>query len=298
MFKQYLFLTKPGILFGNLVTTLGGLFLAAQGRVDLPLFFLTILGTTLVVASGCVFNNIIDQDIDQKMQRTRTRALVKKTISVPVAFSFATILGISGFALLYFLVNAFACFFAALGFVVYVVLYSLWTKRTTIHQTIVGSISGACPPVIGYCAVSNQVDIAALLLLLGYAFWQMPHSWGIAIYRYNDYSSANIPILPVARSIQRTKIESTIYVILFMACMNLLYYFGYANIWYAVILNLLCLYWIYLSLVGFKAENDQVWAKNYFMFSVKLITIISLSFYFTATAPSIEYFEFHVLDLK
>jgi protoheme IX farnesyltransferase len=223
---------------------------------------------------------------------------VKKTISVPVAFSFATILGISGFALLYFLVNAFACFFAALGFVVYVVLYSLWTKRTTIHQTIVGSISGACPPVIGYCAVSNQVDIAALLLLLGYAFWQMPHSWGIAIYRYNDYSSANIPILPVARSIQRTKIESTIYVILFMACMNLLYYFGYANIWYAVILNLLCLYWIYLSLVGFKAENDQVWAKNYFMFSVKLITIISLSFYFTATAPSIEYFEFHVLDLK
>ena len=296
MFKQYLFLTKPGILFGNLVTTLGGLFLAAQGRVDLPLFFLTILGTTLVVASGCVFNNIIDQDIDQKMQRTRTRALVKKTISVPVAFSFATILGISGFALLYFLVNAFACFFAALGFVVYVVLYSLWTKRTTIHQTIVGSISGACPPVIGYCAVSNQVDIAALLLLLGYAFWQMPHSWGIAIYRYNDYSSANIPILPVARSIQRTKIESTIYVILFMACMNLLYYFGYANIWYAVILNLLCLYWIYLSLVGFKAENDQVWAKNYFMFSVKLITIISLSFYFTATAPSIEYFEFHVLD--
>lgn len=288
MFKQYLFLTKPGILFGNLVTTLGGLFLAAQGRVDFPLFLYTLLGATLVVASGCVFNNIIDQDIDQKMQRTRTRALVKKTISVPVAFVFATVLGIVGFALLYFLVNAFAFFFAALGFIVYVFFYSLWTKRTTIYQTLVGSISGACPPVIGYCAIANQIDLAAILLLLGYAFWQMPHSWGIAIYRYNDYSNANIPILPVARSIKRTKIESTLYVVLFMLCMNLLYYFGYANIWYAVILNLFCLYWIYLSIIGFKAENDQVWAKNYFMFSVKLITVVSMSFYFTSTQPEIN----------
>lgn len=290
MLKQYLFLTKPGILFGNFITTLGGFFLAAQGQVDLPLLILTLIGTTLVVASGCVFNNIIDQDIDQKMQRTRTRALVKKTISVPVAFVFATVLGVAGFAILYFLVNAFACFFAALGFIVYVFFYSLWSKRTTIHQTVIGSISGACPPVIGYCAVSNQFDIAALILLVGYALWQMPHSWGIAVYRLNDYSDANIPILPVARSIKRTKIESTFYVILFMACMNLLYWFGYANIWYAVILNVLCVYWIYLSLVSFKAENDQVWARNYFLFSVKLITIISLGFYFTATPPDIEYY--------
>ncbi|GAA5011702.1 heme o synthase [Acinetobacter puyangensis] len=286
MLKQYLFLTKPGILFGNFVTTLGGFFLAAQGQVDLPLLIITLIGTTLVVASGCVFNNIIDQDIDQKMQRTRTRALVKKTISVPVAFLFANVLGLAGFAILFFMVNIYSFLFAALGFFVYVVLYSLWTKRTSIHQTIVGSISGACPPVIGYCAVANQFDYAALILLIGYAFWQMPHSWGIAIYRFDDYHNAHIPILPVARSIKRTKIESTIYVILFMVCMNLLYYFDYTNIWYAAILNVLCVYWIYLSLIGFKAENDQVWARTYFLFSVKLITIISLGFYFTAGAPN------------
>lgn len=286
MLKQYLFLTKPGILFGNFVTTLGGFFLAAQGRVDLSLLFLTLLGTTLVVASGCVFNNIIDQDIDQRMQRTRTRALVKKTISVPVAFGFATLLGILGFALLYFLVNSLATIFGAIGFIVYVGFYSLWTKRTSIHQTIIGSISGACPPVMGYVAVANQVDYAAILLLIGYAFWQMPHSWGIAIYRLQDYSNANIPILPVARSVKRTKIESTIYVILFMACMNLIYYFGYADLWYAIILNALSIYWLYLSIIGFKAENDQVWARNYFLFSVKLITIISLGFYFTSNSPA------------
>ena len=288
MFKKYLFLTKPGILFGNFVTTLGGYFVATQGSVDFLLLLLTLLGTTLVVASGCVVNNIIDQDIDQNMQRTQNRALVKKSISVPVAFVFAIVLGILGFGILWFWVNAYAFLFAVIGFVVYVGLYSLWTKRTTIHQTVVGSISGAAPPVIGYTAVANQFDIGALLIFLGYALWQMPHSWAIAIYRFDDYKNAGIPILPVARSIQRTKIESLIYVILFIVAMNGLFVFGYTNWIYLVILNVLSFYWLYLSIIGFKAEDDQLWAKKTFLFSVILITVISICFSFTSTAPMTE----------
>ena len=288
MFKKYLFLTKPGILFGNFVTTLGGYFVAIQGSVDFLLLLLTLLGTTLVVASGCVVNNIIDQDIDQNMQRTQNRALVKKSISVPVAFVFAIVLGILGFGILWFWVNAYAFLFAVIGFVVYVGFYSLWTKRTTIHQTVVGSISGAAPPVIGYTAVANQFDIGALLIFLGYALWQMPHSWAIAIYRFDDYKNAGIPILPVARSIQRTKIESLIYVILFIVAMNGLFVFGYTNWIYLVVLNVLSFYWLYLSIIGFKAEDDQLWAKKTFLFSVILITVISICFSFTSTAPMTE----------
>ena len=288
MFKKYLFLTKPGILFGNFVTTLGGYFVATQGSVDFLLLLLTLLGTTLVVASGCVVNNIIDQDIDQNMQRTQNRALVKKSISVPVAFVFAIVLGVLGFGILWFWVNAYAFLFAVIGFVVYVGLYSLWTKRTTIHQTVVGSISGAAPPVIGYTAVANQFDIGALLIFLGYALWQMPHSWAIAIYRFDDYKNAGIPILPVARSIQRTKIESLIYVILFIVAMNGLFVFGYTNWIYLVVLNVLSFYWLYLSIIGFKAEDDQLWAKKTFLFSVILITVISICFSFTSTAPMTE----------
>ena len=286
MFKKYLFLTKPGILFGNFVTTLGGYFVATQGSVDFLLLLLTLLGTTLVVASGCVVNNIIDQDIDQNMQRTQNRALVKKSISVPVAFVFAIVLGILGFGILWFWVNAYAFLFAVIGFVVYVGFYSLWTKRTTIHQTVVGSISGAAPPVIGYTAVANQFDIGALLIFLGYALWQMPHSWAIAIYRFDDYKNAGIPILPVARSIQRTKIESLIYVILFIVAMNGLFVFGYTNWIYLVVLNVLSFYWLYLSIIGFK--DDQLWAKKTFLFSVILITVISICFSFTSTAPMTE----------
>lgn len=286
MLKKYLFLTKPGILFGNFVTTLGGYFVATQGSVDFLLLLLTLLGTTLVVASGCVVNNVIDQDIDQKMQRTQNRALVQKTISVPVALVFSLVLGVMGFSILWFWVNAYAFLFAVIGFVVYVGFYSLWTKRTTIHQTIVGSISGASPPVIGYTAVVGQFDMGALLIFLGYAFWQMPHSWAIAIYRFDDYKNANIPILPVARSIYRTKIESFIYVVLFTLTMNALFIYGYANWIYVIILNALCIYWLYLGVIGFKAENDQLWAKRYFLFSVLLITIISISFSFTSTLPA------------
>lgn len=286
MFKKYLFLTKPGILFGNFVTTLGGFFLAAQGSVDFLLLIITLLGTTLVVASGCVVNNVIDQDIDHKMERTMNRALVTKTISPTIALVFSAILGLLGFALLWFFVNAYAVGFAVLGFIVYVVFYSLWSKRTSIHQTVIGSVSGACPPVIGYTAVSHEFDVAALLLFLAYALWQMPHSWAIAIYRFNDYKNAGIPILPVARSIFRTKIESLIYVFLFAAVLNGLYCFGYTNAIFLIVFNVLCLYWIYISIIGFKAENDQIWAKRSFLYSVILITALSFSFSFTYLSPA------------
>ncbi|MFW6764089.1 heme o synthase [Acinetobacter pittii] len=286
MLRKYLFLTKPGILFGNFITTLGGFFLAAQGSIDILLLLLTLLGTTLVVASGCVVNNVIDQDIDTKMQRTQNRALVKKTISPTVALIYALVLGIIGFSILWFGVNGYAFLFAMIGFIVYVGFYSLWTKRTSIHQTVIGSISGASPPVIGYTAVTHQFDVAALLLFLAYALWQMPHSWAIAIYRFDDYKNAGIPILPVARSIYRTKIECVIYILLFAAVLNGLYCFGYTNVFFLITFNALTAYWLYLSVIGFKAENDQLWAKRFFLYSVILITLLSLSLSFTYQSPA------------
>ncbi|AVZ04427.1 MULTISPECIES: heme o synthase [Acinetobacter] len=286
MLRKYLFLTKPGILFGNFITTLGGFFLAAQGSIDILLLLLTLLGTTLVVASGCVVNNVIDQDIDTKMQRTQNRALVKKTISPTVALIYALVLGVIGFSILWFGVNGYAFLFAMIGFIVYVGFYSLWTKRTSIHQTVIGSISGASPPVIGYTAVTHQFDVAALLLFLAYALWQMPHSWAIAIYRFDDYKNAGIPILPVARSIYRTKIECVIYILLFAAVLNGLYCFGYTNVFFLITFNALTAYWLYLSVIGFKAVNDQLWAKRFFLYSVILITLLSLSFSFTYQSPA------------
>ncbi|MGZ9914588.1 heme o synthase, partial [Escherichia coli] len=180
MFKQYLQVTKPGIIFGNLISVIGGFLLASKGSIDYPLFIYTLVGVSLVVASGCVFNNYIDRDIDRKMERTKNRVLVKGLISPAVSLVYATLLGIAGFMLLWFGANPLACWLGVMGFVVYVGVYSLYMKRHSVYGTLIGSLSGAAPPVIGYCAVTGEFDSGAAILLAIFSLWQMPHSYAIA----------------------------------------------------------------------------------------------------------------------
>ena len=142
IFKQYLQVTKPGIIFGNLISVIGGFLLASKGSIDYPLFIYTLVGVSLVVASGCVFNNYIDRDIDRKMERTKNRVLVKGLISPAVSLVYATLLGIAGFMLLWFGANPLACWLGVMGFVVYVGVYSLYMKRHSVYGTLIGSLSG------------------------------------------------------------------------------------------------------------------------------------------------------------
>lgn len=294
MIKKFVYLTKPGIIFGNLVSVMGGFFLASQGNIDLWLLLFSLVGTSLVVASGCVVNNIIDQDIDYHMARTRNRALVKKSISSKAAYIYAALLGAAGFSSLYFFTNLLAVAFAALGFIVYVGFYSLYLKRHSTHQTLIGSISGACPPVIGYCAVSNQFDAGALILFTTFCFWQMPHSFGIAIYRLQDYIAANIPVLPVKKGIYTTKVQSFIYVLLFCLSGSMLYVTGYVGISYLVIFLALCAYWLYLCIIAFSAEEDALWAKRFYMFSILTVTIFSIVISLDYSSTPIHLFSFKI----
>lgn len=142
--KHFIQITKPGIIFGNVLSVAGGFFLASQGHVDLAIFLAAMIGTSLVVASGCVFNNCIDRDIDIKMERTKNRVLVQGLISLKLALIFATVLGVAGVVLLYKVANPLAALFAVIGFVIYVGLYSLYLKRKSVHGTLVGSLSGRC----------------------------------------------------------------------------------------------------------------------------------------------------------
>ncbi len=159
--KHFIQITKPGIIFGNVLSVAGGFFLASKGNIDFSVFLAAVIGTSLVVASGCVFNNCIDRDIDQRMERTRNRVLVQGLVSLKLALLYATVLGIAGVGLLYTKANPLAALFAVIGFVIYVGFYSLYLKRKSVHGTLVGSLSGAMPPVIGYCAVSNSFDFAS-----------------------------------------------------------------------------------------------------------------------------------------
>jgi len=170
MLRTYFMLTKPGIVMGNAITCFGGFALASRGHIDFGLLFLTLIGLILVVASGCVSNNYVDRVKDAKMARTKNRALVKGVISPQRALMFATFLLLAGSAILYLWVNLLTVVLSLFGFVVYLIFYS-FSKYRTVHATLIGSISGAVPPVVGYCAVSNRLDLAALILFLLIAMW-------------------------------------------------------------------------------------------------------------------------------
>jgi len=284
--KHFIQITKPGIIFGNVLSVAGGFFLAAKGHVDFGLFLAVVIGTSLVVASGCVFNNCIDRDIDVKMERTKNRVLVQGLVSLKLALIFASVLGIAGVGLLYTKANPLAALFAVIGFVIYVGFYSLYLKRKSVHGTLVGSLSGAMPPVIGYVAVSNSFDLAALTLLVMFSLWQMPHSYAIAIFRFNDYLAASIPVLPVKRGIVVAKRHILIYTLAFLLATLMLTVGGYAGLSYMVVAAVMGMYWLYMAWSGYKAVDDRVWARKLFVFSIFTITALSVMMSLDFQAPS------------
>ena len=276
MMKQYLQVTKPGIIFGNLCSVVGCVRLASKGEIDYPVYFARLLCFSLVVASGCVFNNYIDRDIDSVMERTKNRPLVRGLIDPKISLVYASVLGIAGMALLLVAANVVAMLIAVVGFVVYVGVYSLYMKRKSVYGTLVGSLSGAAPPVIGYCAVTGQFDTGALILLLIFSLWQMPHSYAIAIFRFKDYQAANIPVLPVIKGISVAKNHIILYIIAFMFATLMLAISGYAGYKYLIVAAAVSVWWLGMALSGYKTTNDRVWARKLFVFSIVAITSLSV----------------------
>ncbi|WP_158772701.1 heme o synthase [Cobetia sp. L2A1] len=276
MIKDYLRTTKPGIIFGNLITVSGGFFLASGGEVDWALFIATLVGVAMIVASGCVFNNCIDRDIDRHMARTQGRALVLGTVSFKGALTFGCVLGLIGFWLLAAMTNLMALIAVGLGFVIYVGAYSMWLKRGSVYGTLIGSLSGAAPPVVGYLAVTGEVDMGALLLLIIFSMWQMPHSYAIAMFRVEDYRAANIPVLPVARGMDYAKRVVIGYIAGFLPVSLLLTLWGYTGMWYLVVVTIVCGWWLYLAVWRLKGQPDASWARKLFGFSIIVVMALSL----------------------
>ena len=241
------------------------------------LLFTTLIGIALIIASGCVFNNCIDSDIDRLMERTKNRTLVQGQMKLSTAIIYAFMLGICGVLLLYLQTNILTTIIALVGLFVYVIIYSLWLKRSSVYGTLIGSISGAIPPIVGYCAVTNQLDLGAVILFAMLSIWQMPHSYAIAIYRFNDYKNANIPVLPIKSGICTAKIHMLLYTILFAIASVCLSIFNYTGVVYLIISTILGLLWITQAIKGFYTKDDRVWARKMFVVSILIITILSIT---------------------
>lgn len=268
----YYKLTKPGIVYGNLISAMAGFVFASKLHFNLPLFFASMLGIALVIAGACVFNNYFDRDIDKKMQRTKFRSLVTGEISNTNALIFAVALALIGFSLLYFTTNLLTVLMGFVGFYFYVVMYGIW-KRKSVYGTLIGSVSGSMPLVGGYTAVTNRFDLGAVFLFLLMTVWQMPHFYAIALYRLNDYKAASIPVLPVIKGIKAAKFHILFYILMFILITALMFVNKRVGVSFFIVVFSLGIYWLWFDVWGFsKIKNHTIWAKK--LFHLSLIVLL------------------------
>jgi protoheme IX farnesyltransferase len=272
---NYYLLMKPGIILGNLITVGAGFFLASQGSFDLLVFLAALFGLGLVMGSACVMNNYIDRHLDQKMERTKYRALVTGLISEKKALLFATVLGFLGGLILILGTNKITFFVALFGYIFYMI-YSLG-KSHTVYGTAIGSVSGAVPPVVGYCAIRGEFDLGALILFGMMVFWQMPHFFAIAIFRMEDYRKANIPVFPIAYGLEKTRERMGLYIVLYILTSALLTLFGFVGYFTLGTIVLGGLLWLKSC---FQGIPDAKWGYKMFKESLVLITIVSFAISF------------------
>src|SRR5690606_12463614 len=267
---------KTGIIKSNLIPMVAGLMLALYtyeySFIDhIGDIVLAFIGTALIIGASGSFNNIYDRDIDAVMARTKGRPTVTGTISIKKVAIVASLLLVIGLTLLYF-TSPLAAFLGFLGVFFYVVPYTMWTKRHTIWNTEVGSISGAMPPLIGWAAVAPDIwHPACWALFLIMVIWQMPHFYAIAIRKHDDYAAAKIPMLPVAKGAKRTFLQSNIYLVLLVLSSFLFLPLSLGLTLVSLVMGLL---WLGLSLFGSQKYGIKVWADKMFLFSLVHMVVI------------------------
>lgn len=282
--KQYYYLTKPGIIRSNVMTAIAGFLFAAHGTIDFWLLVALIFGNALVIASGCVCNNYLDRNIDAKMARTEKRALVTGKISSTQALAQATVLGIAGFVILAVYTNWVTVAVGLVGIIDYVILYG-WAKRSTVHSTLIGGISGATSIVAGYTAVTGRIDTAALLLFLVMTFWQMPHFYAIGIFRRKDYKNAKLPVYPAKQSVAKTITQIQWYIVGFIAAVALLFAFDHTGWTYFVVMGAASLWWLNIASNAKNEKDKGRWAKKVFGSSLVVLVIFSATIATNAWLP-------------
>ncbi|WP_126428547.1 heme o synthase [Brevibacillus marinus] len=277
--RDYLQLTKPGINASNLLTTFTGYWLAAftfDYNLDLQKLLLTLLGTAFVIASGATLNNYYDRDLDAKMERTRHRALPSGRIRPRTALLFGLVLLAAGLIVLAVFANPLAAMLSLLAHIFYVLVYTP-LKRVTSLNTVIGSISGAMPPMIGWAAVTNNVEMGAWVLFLILFLWQPPHFLALAMLKAEEYREGGIPMLPVVRGFTETKRQMFNYAAPLVPASILLMLYANLDLAYFVTVLLSSVGYLYILFKGFRAEDDLAWARQAFGYSLIYLTVFCLA---------------------
>ncbi len=273
--KDFLALIKVGIVNSNLITVFTGLWLALHFSgekflVNIDTVLYTLIGSALIIAGSCALNNYIDRDIDPLMERTKERPTVTgKVTPGKVAVLGFGLLAIGTFFML--LTTISATVIALIGAFSYVVVYTMWSKRRLVSNTVIGSFSGAVPPLIGWAAIDPNLDIMAWSLFLIMFFWQPPHFYALAIRRVEEYRAAGVPMLPVVKGFEVTKKHTYAWVIALLPLPFLLVKLGIPFLILATLLNI---GWIITGIIASKKKDEIKWATAMFVYSLQYMTIL------------------------
>ncbi|MFO7274957.1 MAG: heme o synthase [Bacillota bacterium] len=224
--RDYLILMKPGVMLLVLITTAAAMWVA-EGDAPAPgVLLATLAGTLMAGGSAGALNHVLDRDIDAVMRRTSKRPVVTGRVTPARAVAFAVALGVTSFVLLYALVNPLTAYLAVGGILFYVLVYTVWLKRRTPQNIVIGGAAGAVGPLIGWAAVTGRVDWAAFIMFLIVFFWTPPHFWALALALRDEYAQARVPMLPVVRGEEATRRQIYLYTWLLVATTLVLYAFG------------------------------------------------------------------------
>jgi len=212
--KDYLALCKPKVVALITFTAMVGMLLSTEGAVPLDIFVFGLTGIALGAASGAAVNHWVDQRIDAIMERTRGRPLPQGNLSDRQAIVFAMLIGALSMVILVIFVNLLTALLTLLSMIGYAVIYTMFLKRSTPQNIVLGGAAGAAPPVLGWTAVTNQLNSEALLLFLIIFIWTPPHFWALAIKRRKEYAKADIPMLPVTHGVAFTKLHIVMYTLM------------------------------------------------------------------------------------
>ncbi len=287
--KDYLVLCKPKVVVLMLVTVLVGALLAVPGWPDMMTLAVALVGIGACAGSGAAINHMIDHRLDTKMARTKNRPIAKGRVTPQQGLTFALILAVAGFALLWFVVNPLTALLSLASLLGYAVVYTLFLKRATPQNITIGGLAGAMPPLLGWTAMTGQVEPDALLLVLIIFAWTPPHFWALAIHRKDEYAEANIPMLPVTHGNHFTRIHIVLYSLLMFAATLMPFISGMSGWLYLVGMLLLNARQFWMVKLIFN-ESDEKAPMELFKYSIQYLLwlfVLILVDHYTVTSTLI-----------
>lgn len=272
--NDFLKLCKLKVVALIMLTAVVGMLLATDGVPPLDLAILGSIGIALASCSAAVFNHVVDQRIDNIMSRTKNRPMPEGKVNSKQAIIFGVIIGVIGLGILVIWVNmltAVLTFFALIG---YAVIYTMYLKRATPQNIVIGGAAGAAPPVLGWAAITNTVELDALLLFLIVFIWTPPHFWALAIHRHEEYAKVDIPMLPVTHGLPFTRLQILLYTVILFIVTLMPYLVGMSSLIYLVGAVLLGIGFLYYAIQMIRHPDDMELPMKTFGFSINYLMIL------------------------